>query len=246
MAEPTWPAGIFAAITLAIALYCAIRLIAVRVQHRATAHDIDIVHVLMGTAMAGMFVPALSFLSNGMWALVFVTSAAWFAVCSGRAIIGQGARAGIGHHAAHFAESCTMLFMLIGVPSSTATDAMSGSSSMGSMSGGSSGTAVSPFLAAAFALILLAYAAVVALRIHPVGVTSTPVCRHSATDTTQGSGSSVRDAPFLGRSAVLGRHKKRSPTTPRSAQCPMLAPRAAACCQIGMCLSMSYMLITMV
>ena len=63
--------------------YCAGRLVAARVQRRPAERDVDLVHVLMGVAMAGMLVPRISLrpagLWTGIWAVVFAAAAGWFA-----------------------------------------------------------------------------------------------------------------------------------------------------------------------
>jgi hypothetical protein len=57
MAAPAWLTGIFAALMLTVAVYCAGRLVAARRWRRPTELDTDAGHVLMGLAMAGMSPP---------------------------------------------------------------------------------------------------------------------------------------------------------------------------------------------
>jgi hypothetical protein len=99
MSGPTWLADVFAAIVIGVALFSAARLIVSRgwlehgrlVQGRLgygrLGHgrygrgelDADVVHVLMGIAMAGMFVPGLATLPAPAWEAVFAVGTAWFA-----------------------------------------------------------------------------------------------------------------------------------------------------------------------
>jgi hypothetical protein len=59
MGGPAWLAAIFAAASLAVAVYCAGRLVVARGWHRLTELDTDGAHVVMGVAMAGMLVSGL-------------------------------------------------------------------------------------------------------------------------------------------------------------------------------------------
>src|SRR5260370_30500147 len=59
MASASWLAGAFAAVMIAIAVYCVLRLIASGRWRRPTELDADGVHVFMGAAMAGMFLAGL-------------------------------------------------------------------------------------------------------------------------------------------------------------------------------------------
>ena len=78
MGGPGWLSGIFAALMLTVATYCAGRLLAARWWHRPTELDTDGAHIVMGVAMAGMLVAGLRTLPAGMWEGVFAAGAAWF------------------------------------------------------------------------------------------------------------------------------------------------------------------------
>ena len=78
MTNPVWLNDFFAAVMLAVALYSAGRLVVARVWSRPTHRDVDVAHVLMGTAMAGMLVSDLNPIPNGLWEVVFSSLAAWF------------------------------------------------------------------------------------------------------------------------------------------------------------------------
>ena len=78
MAGPTWLAGTFAAVMIATAAYSASRLAVSRRRGQATEFDADTLHTVMGAAMAGMLVPRLNVLPNGVLVAVFSIGAAWF------------------------------------------------------------------------------------------------------------------------------------------------------------------------
>src|SRR5439155_13478769 len=75
MGGPTWLTAIFAAASLAVAIYCAARLVAARRWHRPTEVDTDGAHVIMGVAMAGMLLSGLRTLPSANWEVVFVSGA---------------------------------------------------------------------------------------------------------------------------------------------------------------------------
>lgn len=78
MISPSWLAYVLAAVVIAVALFSAARLVAARGRRRRCEVDADSVHVVMGIAMAGMFVPGLAVLPGGLWAVIFAAGAAWF------------------------------------------------------------------------------------------------------------------------------------------------------------------------
>ena len=70
MTSPGWLADILAAVVLAVAGFSAARLVAARGARRRGEADADSMHMLMGVAMAGMFVPGLATLPAAAWAPV--------------------------------------------------------------------------------------------------------------------------------------------------------------------------------
>ncbi len=78
MTNPGWLNDIFAAVMIAVAAYSAGRLVAARRWSRPTHRDVEVSHILMGTAMAGMLVSDLNPLPVGVWEVVFSVLAAWF------------------------------------------------------------------------------------------------------------------------------------------------------------------------
>ncbi|HEX5292453.1 MAG TPA: DUF5134 domain-containing protein [Streptosporangiaceae bacterium] len=89
MTSPGWLADILAAVVLVVALFSSGRLIAARGRRRRGEADADGMHVVMGVAMAGMFVPRLATLPDAAWGVVFGLGAVWFA---GRAWRDRGGR----------------------------------------------------------------------------------------------------------------------------------------------------------
>ena len=158
---PSWILDIFAAVMLVVAAVSAARLVAARSwqrgARRAALADIDIAHLLMGIAMAGMLVPALQTLPDGAWEAIFGVMTAWFAY----RVVGDARASGVralagGHCAPHLIHAGAMLYMFVAVSAPSAA----GSGGMGGMSGGGMsgmGTLELPFLALLFALALVGY-----------------------------------------------------------------------------------------
>jgi Domain of unknown function (DUF5134) len=126
MASPAWLADLFASAMLLMAGYCASRLILARAQQRPAERDIDLVHVLMGLAMAGMLVPGLTLLGGRSlwdtawwtsgWATVFGGFAVWFGWRIGRFYRAAGRLTpASAHHLPHLVMSGAMVYMLVAV-----------------------------------------------------------------------------------------------------------------------------------
>jgi hypothetical protein len=96
------------------ACYCAGRLAVARSWRRATEVDADMLHTVMGVAMAGMLVPRLSPLPAGVWEALFGGAAAWFAWQAVR----RGAASGwqSAHPMPHMVQSVAMIYMFAAVP----------------------------------------------------------------------------------------------------------------------------------
>jgi hypothetical protein len=241
---PSWLAGALAVVMIMIAVYCAARLVVSRLSRRKTEADADAVHVLMGVAMAGMFLPWLSPLPSAVWEVMFGTAAAWFAW--------QAARARSGHPAGgwqcpypvpHLVECGTMLYMLLQVQAPQPAGLDTGTAMPG-MAAPPAGAGSFPVLALILALFTLGYIAWTTDRLasltrattaapdrnaayHPAllrGTTGAPAARPQDGPGTSGAAVSVKEHP------------------PGS---PMLAPRLAACYKIAMSIAMGYMLIQM-
>ena len=116
MSGPGWLSGIFAALMLTVATYCAGRLVAARAWRRPTELDTDSAHIVMGVAMAGMLVSGLRALPSSLWEGVFAAGAAWFGYHALRARRGApGTPWRCLQPAPHLVECAAMLYVLLAV-----------------------------------------------------------------------------------------------------------------------------------
>jgi hypothetical protein len=121
MGGPAWLTGIFAAASLAVAVYCTGRLFAARRWRRPTELDTDGAHVVMGVAMAGMLVSGLRTLPSAIWEVVFAAGAAWFGYRMLQ--VRRGAQPSpwrSSHPLPHLVECAAMVFMFLILPASAA------------------------------------------------------------------------------------------------------------------------------
>lgn len=250
MTGPSWLAHGLAAVMIAIAVYCFSRLVVAWRWQRRTDYDVDGVHILMGVAMAGMLVPRLNPFWDSGWEVIFAAALAWFGwqtIPGYRNELAVGRR-WVAHHLQHVVACGAMLYMFLAVP-----PARAGSSGSGMAMAGSSGsTTTFPTLALLLTLALVGYviwtadrftslAPVAALRAMtvPVGAVVAPALSASAS-------SAARSEPSSGGTATQVAQAPAGPDDARSAQArPPISPRLAACSEIAMGLTMSYMLITM-
>ena len=224
MAAPAWLTGVFAALMLTVAVYCAGRLVAARRWRRPTELDTDGGHVLMGVAMAGMLVARLRIMPAAAWEAVFAVGAAWFAwqlLRSRRRAAASSWRCP--HPAPHLAECTAMLYMFVALPSSLA-----GRGAAAGMAAMSASASRFSFLALLMALFMFGYVVWVGDRLSaraPALAFPVPRQRPLAVSPATGSraGPSEPDQQRPGRA--------------------FLAPRCAALCQIAMGMTMGYMLI---
>jgi len=105
---------------LVTAVYCLGRLVAAPAWHRTTHFDVDVGHVAMGVAMAGMLEGSLRTLPAGVWEVVFACLAAWFAVQVVRFVSRWGLRGWdddhlhhVSHYVTHLAMALAMLYMFL-------------------------------------------------------------------------------------------------------------------------------------
>ncbi len=147
MTGPGWLAAAFAGLMLLIAASCAVRLGFWRLRGRVADPQADVLHVLMGVAMAGMLEPRIAPVPGSAWLAVFAVAAAWF---GWQAIGGRGrsrlTRARCAHPAPHAVECAAMLYMLL--PSRPAM-------TMPGMGG--PGASANPALTLVLALFMLGY-----------------------------------------------------------------------------------------
>jgi hypothetical protein len=189
MISPGWLAEVLAAVVIAVALFSAARLAAARGRRRRCEVDADGVHVVMGIAMAGMFVPQLATLPDPVWAAVFAAGAAWFgwravrvrrrtagaeppgaAAAPGPPASSALARAGLGRDCCpypvpHLIDCLAMIYALLAVPALGAASHPAGGGMVAGMSGMAGGAARFPVLGLVLALFVCGYVVWLADRI---------------------------------------------------------------------------------
>jgi Domain of unknown function (DUF5134) len=227
MTSPGWLAGILAAVVLVVALFSAVRLIAARGRRRRGEVDADGMHVLMGVAMAGMFVPRLATLPDAAWGAVFGVGAMWFAGRAWRDRGGPDPLAGrwCAYPVPHLIDSVAMVYVLWAVPAMAGGGQPAPGGGMGAMGAAAAG-ARWPVIGLALAAGVCGYVVWLLDRL--------PALQHAAL-APAGPAFHDRDrfsADFPGQSVTI--------TMPRPA---LLAPRAATCCKIAMGVAMGVMLI---
>jgi Domain of unknown function (DUF5134) len=257
---PSWILDIFAAIMLLVAAVSAARLAAARPWsggRRAALADIDLAHLLMAIAMAGMLVASLQTLPNGAWEAVFAVMTAWFAyrVLRDAQVSGVRALAG-GHCAPHLIHAGAMLYMFLAVAAPTTH----GSGGMSGMGGGMSGmgTLELPFLAFLFALALVGYSIWDLDQLSGPGTSghySLAVARAPSAPVLAGVGASAGPGTtaVLTEPASLPMVTETIETAPEvpPASAPadgtgVLAPWVATGCRIAMGITMAFMLVIMI
>ena len=134
---PGWLGWLFAAVMLGTAAYCAGRLAVAWRSRRPTGYAVDLTHILMGSAMAGMLVPGLGFAPAGLWQATFAAAGCWFAAQAVRGLTrgglgpAQGWPGAAGHTAAgHTAAgpfvhllACGAMLVMLAAPASVARPA---------------------------------------------------------------------------------------------------------------------------
>jgi hypothetical protein len=155
MMTPAWILDASAALMLVVAAVSAARLAArpwPAGPLAATDVDVDVAHLLMAIAMAGMLTASLTTLPDGAWEMVFGPITAWFAWRVWRDARGNGVRAlAGGHYAPHLVHSAAMLYMFL------ALAAPDGGPRMDGMGASAMQTLEYPTLAFVLALILAGY-----------------------------------------------------------------------------------------
>ncbi|MGA2837535.1 MAG: DUF5134 domain-containing protein [Acidimicrobiales bacterium] len=129
MGIPTWLYYLFGVLMLSSAGYGSVLLVLSLASHRTAGRDVDVSHIFMGIAMAGMFVPAWAFGAHGIWELVFAVLMVWFVVESIQSVQRFGLH--VPHALVHAGMSFAMLLMYwfpMGSSSPSVSMSMSGSS----------------------------------------------------------------------------------------------------------------------
>jgi len=231
---------------ITVSIYCSVRLLASRRLRRQINVDVNVAHVTMGVAMAGMLVPALTTLPTELWEAIFVGLAGWFSWQSVRFIarhLGQGGGHDlhhVSHYLTHLVMSCAMLYMYLAAPTGGAANA--GGMSMGAATGATANFVGLPL----FFLIVLSVSAV--WHIDSLSVSSSPepavLGVAGASESMQGGGgSNVQGQTML--ADALSPSVTETPDGSAFDDRPFMAPRLEMACHIAMCVTMGYMLILM-
>ena len=219
MASPAWLTAIFAAASLAVAVYCAGRLVVARRGHRPTELDTDGAHVIMGVAMAGMLVSGLRTLPSAIWEVVFAAAAVWFGYRMLQARRGaQSSPWRSSHPLPHLVECAAMVFMFLILP------AAAGAATSGMSMTMTATESRFSFLTLPLAVYLFGYVVWLGDR----------VTLHAPALALATAPASAGPRPGYGSGSP----------SPEPAH-PYLAPRCAAICKITMGITMGYMLILM-
>jgi hypothetical protein len=269
MMTPSWILDILAAVMLLVTAISAGRLVAGRPWAGSTGDaDIDIAHLLMGIAMAGMLVASLTTLPNGLWDAIFAVLTVWFGWRVYRESRGQGARVlADGHHMPHLVHSAAMLYMFVALNATAGSGG--GMSGMGGSSGMAMQTLSAPVVAFIFILWLAAYVVLDLDRLSGPGHGhGSYFARPALADATAGAGtvnlagSAIRARTSAGAAAgqdqAAGQEQAADGSHPAgggllatgsrsaSARAMLLSPRVAAGCRIAMGVTMAFMLVIMI
>ncbi len=255
MGGESWLSDILAGVMILTTLYCVGRTVLARAKRRPAEHDVDVVHALMGVAMAGMLVASLKTLPAGAWAVVFAAAGAWYVVQIAQSYRASGASAGQQsesaahrhHHLPHLAMCCAMVYMLLAVP---AVMRVSSGADGGMGMGGSSAGSRFPLLALVLTLTLVGFAVWDTdrlSRLPQLAPARATAVRVEAGLAMARANAFTSSAPGLKTGAAATDPTAVTVAQGRSgglAGVPV-APRLALCCQIAMGATMAYMLVLM-
>jgi Domain of unknown function (DUF5134) len=271
----SWILDILAAVMLLVAAVSAARLLAVRAWRQPGGDtDIDVAHLLMGVAMAGMLVASLTTLPNDAWDVIFAVMTGWFGWRVYRESRGEGARVlADGHHMPHLVHSAAMLYMFVALSTPAAAGSGAGMGGMGGGSGMVMQTLSVPVVAFIFAFWLSGYVVLDLDRLSGPGhghgsyfavpaLASAGPGPASAALACAPAGSGPADlaaasaAPAAGTDGSVAPeqaagNEPRSPSAitgnpPGPGRRFLLSPQAAAGCRIAMGVTMAFMLIIMI
>jgi hypothetical protein len=236
MTNPGWLNDIFAGVMVAIAVYSAGRLVAARRWSRPTHQDVDVAHILMGTAMAGMLVSDLNPIPSGVWEVVFSGLAAWFIWRCYQFVKDPNTGFGYDQHLhrlsrrlIHLVMSLAMLYMFLAeVP---ATVRSGGSMAMGAASGATTNFVLLPLV---FIVSFFASAIWELNRLGRLSASRTPQSKAAPAFASVRGGSP--NTSETSNTTDQGADKVRS---------RWLAPRLEEVSHIVMCVTMGYMLVLM-
>jgi hypothetical protein len=228
MSSPSWLRYLLAAVMIVTAVYCVSRLAAARLRGRPAEPDVDIVHVLMGVAMAGMLVPRLRSLPDGAWEAAFGAAVAWFGWQAIRAHRAGGSAA---HCVPHVLASGAMVYMFLAAPLAGTGPAWAGVV----MDGQSAASIRFPVLALALAVALFGYVMWVTDRLPSVpavavlrlaSATAVPGWPGTGSRSGTGAHSGIGSRPGIGSRSGIG-SQPRTGSQPGMGTQPGLAAAAA-------------------
>ena len=236
MTNPGWLNDIFATVMVVVATFSACRLVAARRWSRPTHQDVDVAHILMGTAMAGMLVSDLNFLPNGIWEVVFSVLAFWFVWRCYEFV--RDPATGLGHdrhvhrlsrRLIHLVMSLSMLYMyLAAVPTAVGSG---GSMAMGAATGATTNFVLLPLV------FIAALCASAMWELDRIGhLSSSRASEHKTSSVSASLGSGFPTAPV---------NSDAGDADGDDTNASWLAPRLEGAAHIAMCVTMGYMLILM-
>ncbi len=123
MSTPSWLYYFFGVLMLTVAAYCLTLLILSVGTNRPAGRDVEISHIFMGVAMAGMFVGQWSFGRTAVWEIIFGVLMVWFLVESIQSVRRYGLH--LPHALIHATMNFAMLLMYWFPMASSASGAMS-------------------------------------------------------------------------------------------------------------------------
>lgn len=242
MTNPSWLNDIFAGMMLTVATYSLGRLVAARAWSRLTHRDVDVAHVLMGTAMAGMLVSQLNPISTGAWEVVFSALALWFVWRCYQFVTGVRAQTQYGDNVhrlprrvIHLIMSLAMLYMYSAAASPKVGSG--GSMAMGAATGTTADFALLP------AVFVVALVASAVWTLDEIGRLSPSAVQARQNPTLVATGA---HGPTFEREEInVSLHDHPTGSAPGAPRAAWLAPRLEAGSHIVMCFTMAYMLILM-
>jgi hypothetical protein len=222
-----------------IAASSACRLGVSRLRGLATEADADVLHVLMGTAMAGMLMPQLNPLRGSIWVAVFGIGAAWFGASAVRARAPVWFSWQCRFPVPHLIECVAMLYMFLSARSAQ----HEAGAAMPGMSTSASAPAGVPALSVVLALFMLGYLMWTTDQLASLA-RATP---RSAAPARSPQQRALVAVPAAGRPARMASSSAADSTRPPllGTGRPLMAPKLAACGKIAMSITMTCMLILM-
>jgi Domain of unknown function (DUF5134) len=106
---PSWLYYLLGVVMFAVAAYAVTLLATSAPVHQSAGRDVELSHLAMGIAMAGMFVPPWAFGPSWVWELIFAGLLVWFTVRAIQSIQHFGLH--VPHTAIHSVMSFAMLLM---------------------------------------------------------------------------------------------------------------------------------------